>query len=355
MLRDFAPKRTVFYTSGRASLETSFMFQLFARIYGTNNLPDSSNMCHESTSVALPETIGAPVSTVTLDDFEHTDCFFFFGHNTGTNAPRMLHPLQEARKRGARIVTFNPVKERGLVSFANPQSPVEMMSTKETAISTQYLQVKIGGDIAAVTGICKALIEADDRAQRDDVARVLDAAFIAEHTHGFESFAAAMRAADWRDIEVQSGLTRSALEAAATEYARAKAVMILFGMGITQHREGVLAVQMLTNLMLLGRISASRGRASVPFADIPTFKDSARWESRRSPRLCRWTSWPNSTHSSRRVKRACLPSMHVPRCATAASMRSSAWVGISRALRRTITCSNPRGKMFRSRCRSRRT
>ncbi|WP_244829289.1 FdhF/YdeP family oxidoreductase [Caballeronia sp. TF1N1] len=252
MLRDARPKRSVFYTSGRASLETSYMFQLFARLYGTNNLPDSSNMCHESTSVALPETIGAPVGTVTLDDFEHTDCFFFFGHNTGTNAPRMLHPLQEARKRGARIITFNPIKERGLVSFANPQSPVEMLSPIQTAISTQYLQLKIGGDIAAVTGLCKALIEADDLAQENQKPRVLDAAFIAEHTHGFDTFAAAMRAADWSDIETQSGLTRAALEAAATEYARAKAVMILYGMGITQHREGVLAVQMLTNLMLLG-------------------------------------------------------------------------------------------------------
>ncbi|MDR5775191.1 MULTISPECIES: FdhF/YdeP family oxidoreductase [unclassified Caballeronia] len=252
MLRDARPKRSVFYTSGRASLETSYMFQLFARLYGTNNLPDSSNMCHESTSVALPETIGAPVGTVTLDDFEHTDCFFFFGHNTGTNAPRMLHPLQEARKRGARIITFNPIKERGLVSFANPQSPVEMLSPIQTAISTQYLQLKIGGDIAAVTGLCKALIEADDLAQENQTPRVLDAAFIAEHTHGFDTFADAMRAADWSDIETQSGLKRAALEAAATEYARAKAVMILYGMGITQHREGVLAVQMLTNLMLLG-------------------------------------------------------------------------------------------------------
>ncbi|SAL55295.1 oxidoreductase alpha (molybdopterin) subunit [Caballeronia terrestris] len=252
-LRGFDPKRVVFYASGRASLETSYMYQLFARMYGTNNLPDSSNMCHESTSVALPETIGVPVGTVTLDDFDHTDCFFFFGHNTGTNAPRMLHPLQDARqKRNAQIITFNPIKERGLVSFANPQSPGQMLSSDETRISTQFHQVKIGGDIAAVTGICKALIEADDRAREAGRSRVLDAAFIAGHTHGFDTFADAMRAANWTDIEAESALTRAALEGAAAEYAKAKAVMILFGMGITQHREGVLAVQMLTNLMLLG-------------------------------------------------------------------------------------------------------
>ncbi|MDE1181000.1 FdhF/YdeP family oxidoreductase [Paraburkholderia sp.] len=262
MLRSFDPKRVVFYASGRASLETSYMYQLFARLYGTNNLPDSSNMCHESTSVALPETIGAPVGTVTLEDFEHTDCFMFFGHNTGTNAPRMLHPLQEARKRNAEIITFNPLKERGLVTFANPQAPTEMLSNAQTPISTQYHQVKIGGDIAAVAGICKALIEADDRAQREGLPRVLDVEFIAEHTHGFDAFVDAMRALSWQDIELQSALTRSALQAAAATYARSKAAMILYGMGITQHREGVLAVQMLTNLMLL------RGNIGKPGAGI---------------------------------------------------------------------------------------
>ncbi|CAM4088487.1 Formate dehydrogenase H [Bordetella bronchialis] len=153
LLRGRDPDSVVFYTSGRASLETSYMYALFARMYGTNNLPDSSNMCHESTSVGLPKTIGVPVGTVTLEDFEHTDCMFFFGHNTGTNAPRMLHPLQEARKRGVPIVTFNPLREPGLVSFTNPQSPAEMLTGKETRISTQYLQLKLGGDTAAL-GAC---------------------------------------------------------------------------------------------------------------------------------------------------------------------------------------------------------
>lgn len=245
------PNEAVFYASGRASLETSYMYQLLARIYGTNNLPDSSNMCHESTSVGLPKSIGAPVGTVTLEDFEHSDCLFFFGHNTGTNAPRMLHQLQDARKRGAQIITFNPIKERGLVSFANPQSPVEMLSPKETQISTQYHQVKIGGDAAAIAGLCKLLIEWDDDAQRNGAERVLDVAFIDEHTHGFDDFAAAMRATTWEEIERHSQLTRAALEAAATEYLKAKAVMVLYGMGITQHRTGVHNVQMLANLLLL--------------------------------------------------------------------------------------------------------
>ncbi|MFM0502575.1 FdhF/YdeP family oxidoreductase [Paraburkholderia caffeinilytica] len=261
-LRALDPNEAVFYASGRAALETSYMYALLARMYGTNNLPDSSNMCHESTSVGLPKTIGAPVGTVQLEDFEHTDCMLFFGHNTGTNAPRMLHQLQDARKRGVEIITFNPLRERGLVSFANSQSPVDMLTPKETRISTQYHQVKIGGDAAAIAGLCKLLIEWDDEAQRDGTQRVLDAAFIAEHTHGFEAFAEAMRATPWEEIERHSQLTRAALEAAARVYAQANAAMVLYGMGITQHRSGVHNVQMLSNLLLL------RGNIGRPGAGI---------------------------------------------------------------------------------------
>ena len=124
-LKAMNPEKVVLYSSGRTSLEASYMYGLFGRIYGTNNFPDSSNMCHESTSVALPESIGVPVGTVTLDDFEHTDCIFFFGQNVGSNAPRMLHQLAEARERDAEIITFNPLRERGLERFANPQNPIE--------------------------------------------------------------------------------------------------------------------------------------------------------------------------------------------------------------------------------------
>ena len=156
-LKALDPDSAVFYTSGRASLETSYMYQLFARMYGTNNLPDSSNMCHESTSVGLKQSIGVGVGTVTLDDFEKTDLIFFFGQNVGTNSPRMLHPVQDARKRGVPVITFNPIREPGLVSFVNPQSPIEMLTPGSTQISTQYHQVKVGGDSAAIAGICKAL------------------------------------------------------------------------------------------------------------------------------------------------------------------------------------------------------
>ena len=242
----------VFYASGRASLEASYMYQLLARMYGNNNLPDSSNMCHESTSVALPQTIGVPVGTVALDDFDECDAIFFFGQNVGVNSPRMLHQLQDARRRDVPIVTFNPLRERGLVSFANPQSPLEMLTLAQTRISTQYLQVKIGGDIAAITGMCKALLDADDAALRVGGKRVLDGAFITEHTHGFAAFATFVHGTPWEAIERESALTRGQLEQAAMVFANAKAVIGIYGMGLTQHRKGVQNVQMVSNLLLLG-------------------------------------------------------------------------------------------------------
>ncbi|WP_036166992.1 FdhF/YdeP family oxidoreductase [Massilia sp. 9096] len=270
-LRAMDPKQVVFYSSGRASLETSYMYSLLARMYGNNNLPDSSNMCHESTSVALPKSIGVPVGTVVLDDFDNTDCIFFFGQNVGVNSPRMLHQLQDARKRGVPIVTFNPLRERGLVSFVNPQSPIEMLSGAETCISTQYHQLKAGGDLAALMGICKIVIEGDDDARMRGAARVLDVDFLAEHAHGFEEFAASARAADWDEIERESGLTRLALREAAEQYMRAKKVIGIFGMGLTQHRNGVENINMLVNLLLLrgniGKLGAGicpvRGHSNV--------------------------------------------------------------------------------------------
>ena len=250
-LRALEPDAAVFYASGRASLETAYMWQLLARLYGTNNLPDSSNMCHESTSVGLPKTIGSPVGTVALTDFASADAIFFFGQNVGVSSPRLLHELQDARHRGVPIVTFNPLRESGLVAFDNPQSPVDMLRPGSTVISTQYLQLRPGGDIAALLGMCKVVIETDDAALASGGPRAIDADFVAEHTQGYDALAAAARAADWSDIERESGLARADLEAAARTYLRASRVIGVYGMGLTQHREGVLNVQMLSNLLLL--------------------------------------------------------------------------------------------------------
>jgi len=261
-LRREDPASVVFYASGRASLETSYMYALFARMYGNNNLPDSSNMCHESTSVALPQSIGVPVGTVTLEHFDQTDGIFFFGQNVGVNAPRMLHQLQAVRERGGTIVTFNPLRERGLERFTNPQDPVKMLTGGETEISQEYYQVRPGGDIAAIAGMCKWLLAEDARAVADGRRRILDTAFITDHTHGFEAFADFVRGCDWAELERESGLSRDQMEAAARRYAACKAVIGIYGMGLTQHKLGVDSVQMLVNLLLL------RGNIGKPGAGI---------------------------------------------------------------------------------------
>ncbi|TAN04430.1 MAG: FdhF/YdeP family oxidoreductase [Rhodanobacteraceae bacterium] len=261
-LREADPKSVVFYASGRASLETSYLYALFARLYGNNNLPDSSNMCHEATGVALRKSVGASVGTVVLDDFAKTDCIFFFGQNAGVNSPRMLHDLQKAAKRGVPIVVFNPLRERGLERFTDPQSPVEMLARRETPLATQYLQVKAGGDIAAIAGLCKTLLALDDEALKNGAQLVLDHGFIAQNCHGFDEFAAWLRAQDWADLEAASGLTRAEIERAAATYARANAVIGVYGMGLTQHVLGEYNIHLFANFMLL------RGNVGKPGAGL---------------------------------------------------------------------------------------
>ncbi|MFV3076865.1 FdhF/YdeP family oxidoreductase [Niveispirillum fermenti] len=261
-LRDCAPEGVIFYASGRASLETSFMYQLLARLYGNNNLPDSSNMCHETTSVALPESIGTPVGTVLLEDFTRTDCILSFGQNVGTNAPRLLHTLQQVRSRDVPIIVFNPLRERGWEEFVNPQHPGQMLTNSPTRIATQYHQPRAGGDIAAMTGMAKALLALDDDAVMTGGRRVLDMDFINRHTQGFASFEAMVRRTGWQQIVAESGLSQTMLEEAARTYAQAQAVIAIYGMGLTQHKLGVDNVQMLVNLLLM------RGQIGKPGAGI---------------------------------------------------------------------------------------
>jgi molybdopterin-dependent oxidoreductase alpha subunit len=266
-LQQLDPKSTVFYTSGRASLETSYLFALFARLYGHNNLPDSSNMCHETTSVALKKVIGSAVGTCILSDFDTCDLILFFGQNTGSNSPRFLHTLQQAVNRGCHIVTFNPIREAGLVSFVNPQNPLQMTALPSTPISDVYLQVRPGGDIAALAGICKHVLELDGR-QRGTL---IDRDFLGQHTTGFEDFVDRMRQMTWAEIEENSGLARAYLEQVGDMYARANRVIGIYGMGLTQHVHGSLNIAMLVNLLLLrgniGRpgagISPVRGHSNV--------------------------------------------------------------------------------------------
>jgi len=250
-LRALDPKSVVFYASGKASLETSYLYGLFARLYGHNNLPDSSNMCHETTSVGLKAVIGSPVGTCVLEDFEHCDAIFYFGQNPGTNSPRFLHPLQEAVRRGCKIITFNPVRERGLERFVNPQNPLEMLGSEGTALSHMYLQPRPGGDLAALLGLCKHVLAVDDARRAAGQPSVLDGDFIARQATGFDAFAAHARAVEWAAIEAASGLDRAALEAAAEVYVSSARVIGVYGMGLTQHVHGSQTLGMLVNLLLL--------------------------------------------------------------------------------------------------------
>ncbi|MBS7545308.1 FdhF/YdeP family oxidoreductase [Ancylobacter oerskovii] len=245
------PNMAEFYTSGRASNEAAFLYQLFAREFGTNNFPDCSNMCHEATSVGLPQSIGVGKGTVLLEDFEKADCIFIFGQNPGTNSPRMMTDLRNASRRGATIMSFNPLPERALQRFQAPQNPIEMATLTSTPISSRLFQVKVGGDVAVIKGMMKCLVEADAAARRAEAAPVLDWDFIRGHTVGVEALIADLVATQWEDIERKSGLSRGDIEAAARAYMSAERTIFVYGMGITQHRHGAHNVQQLTNLALL--------------------------------------------------------------------------------------------------------
>lgn len=260
------PDQAEFYASGRTSNEAAFLYQLLGRRVGTNNFPDCSNMCHEPTSVALPEQIGLGKGSVSLEDFDHADLIVSFGHNPGTNHPRMMATLRAASRRGAPILVFNPLKERALERFASPQDPVEMMTLSSTPIASAYHQVAIGGDVAAVQGMMKAIIGWD----------ALDHAFIAEHTTGFEALKAQVEALSWDDLEARSGLARAEIEQAARTYADARAVILCYGMGLTQHRNASSAVQQLVNLLLL------RGNIGRPGAGVCPLRGHSNVQGNRS-------------------------------------------------------------------------
>ena len=251
-----SPDRAVFYTSGRASNEAAFLYQLLARTLGTNNLPDCSNLCHESSGTALRTTLGVGKGTVTLEDFALADLIFVIGQNPGTNHPRMLSTLAEARARGATIVAVNPLREPGLVRFAHPQT-AEGLAGIGQPIASEHVQVRINGDVPLLKGVMKELL-ALDRSRGD----VLDRAFIAEHTQGFEAFRAALEQWDPEVLAEQSGVPRATLRRLAELYASARRVIVCWAMGLTQHKNAVANVREIVNLLLL------RGNIGRPGAGV---------------------------------------------------------------------------------------
>ncbi|WP_432723584.1 FdhF/YdeP family oxidoreductase [Jeongeupia wiesaeckerbachi] len=248
------PDEAHFYTSGRTGNETAFLYQLFVRLYGTNNLPDCSNMCHEPSGVALLHSLGTGKGTVTLDDFAQAEAIFIFGQNPGTNHPRMLGELREAAHRGCKIVVLNPLRERGLLRFQDPQSPSEMLSNRASDLASHYYQPRIGGDLAIAKALIKYVLEhgAEDRA------------FIAEHTDGFATLEADIVASDWAELVAATGLSRAKLDELGALYIASRATMFTWGMGITQHRHAVATISMLCNALLVRGNIGKPGAGACP-------------------------------------------------------------------------------------------
>ena len=241
-----SPNEAAFYTSGRTSNEASFMYQLFVREYGTNNMPDCSNMCHESTSVALAEAIGIGKGTVTLNDFYDTDVIIIMGQNPGTNHPRMLSALEKAKKNGSKIIAVNPLHEAGLMAFKNPQT-VKGVIGFSTQLADLYLQVKINGDMALIKAIEKILYEAETGAP----ATVFDQDFIKKDTVGYEAFVNHLKKYSVDELAVEAGVALTQIQQAAEMIKHKKKIIICWAMGITQHTNGVDTIKEIVNLALL--------------------------------------------------------------------------------------------------------
>lgn len=257
-----SPDEAEFYTSGRASNEAAFLYQLFVRSFGTNNFPDCSNMCHEASGVGLTESLGVGKGTVGFEDFEQTDAIFVFGQNPGTNHPRMLDTLRDAALNNAKIVTFNNLRERGLERFTHPQNPIEMLTNGHTKISSHYYTPRLGGDMALVRGIVKGLIQLDKAAIAANKPSVFDHDFLKQHTQGIDNYLALVNQTEWAFIEQQSGISQADLMDIANIYAKAERVICTWAMGITQHKHSVATVQEIINLMLL------RGNIGKPGAGV---------------------------------------------------------------------------------------
>ncbi|WP_407653636.1 FdhF/YdeP family oxidoreductase [Cellulomonas alba] len=241
-----SPNEAAFYTSGRTSNEAAFVYQLFVRAFGTNNLPDCSNMCHESTGAALGQTIGIGKSTVSYDDFERAELIVVMGQNPGTNHPRMLTALENAKRAGATIVAVNPLPEVGLKRYKNPQR-VRGIAGRGTELADQFLQIRSGGDMAMLQWISKRVLEAEDRAP----GTVLDHAFLAEHTLGLAAFRAHLQHLDEQEVATATGLPIADIDRLAERYVAADRVIVTWAMGLTQHRKGVDTIKEIVNLLLL--------------------------------------------------------------------------------------------------------
>lgn len=253
------PDEAVFYTSGRVSNEAAFVLQLFARAFGTNNLPDCSNMCHESSGFALHETLGTGKGTVSLQDLHHADLIFLVGQNPGSNHPRQLSALEQAKSNGARIIAVNPLPEAGLLRFKNPQKPQGVIG-RGVQIADRFLQIRLGGDLALFQGLNRLLLEAEDARP----GQVLDHEFIRADTSGFEEFAEHARGISWDDVLAATGLAREEIEQVRDDVLRSERVIVCWAMGVTQHKHGVPTIREIVNFLLLRGNLGRAGAGACP-------------------------------------------------------------------------------------------
>ncbi|MFF5040966.1 FdhF/YdeP family oxidoreductase [Streptomyces nigra] len=253
------PDEAVFYTSGRASNEAAFVLQLFARALGTNNLPDCSNLCHESSGYALHETLGTGKGTVSLHDLHHADLIFLVGQNPGSNHPRQLSALEQAKRNGARIIAVNPLPEAGLLRFKNPQKPRGVIGPG-IQIADRFLRIRNGGDLALFQALNRLLLEAEDARPGE----VLDRDFIEADTTGFEEFARHVRTVEWDDVLAATGLTRDEIEQVRDEVLRSERVVVCWAMGLTQHKHAVPTIREIVNFLLLRGNVGRAGTGACP-------------------------------------------------------------------------------------------
>lgn len=254
-----SPNEAIFYTSGRTSNEAAYLYQLFVRQYGTNNLPDCSNMCHESSGSALTETLGIGKGSVTLDDFKHADLVIVMGQNPGTNHPRMLTALGETKKHSGKIISVNPLPEVGLKNFIDPQNPLKWLG-HGMDLTDLFLQVKINGDVA----LLKAILILLNEKEKQYPGTVFDKEFISTHTLGYEDFISDLEQYNLEDLIVQTGILRSEIEAATEMIASNKKIIVCWAMGLTQHKNGVDNIREVVNLLLLKGSIGKQGAGTCP-------------------------------------------------------------------------------------------
>jgi molybdopterin-dependent oxidoreductase alpha subunit len=277
------PNEAIFYTSGRTSNEAAFLYQLFVRQYGTNNLPDCSNMCHESSGTGLTEALGVGKGTVTLDDFKRARLIFVIGQNPGTNHPRMLTTLQDTKRRGAKLIHVNPLPEAGMTRFKHPQEPIGWLG-KGTPLADLFLPVRINGDVALLKGISKAVLEAEDA----HPGQVLDHAFIEGNTHDFAAFSEDLRATPWDELVEGSGTSEEQMREAAELFIRSDRTIFCWAMGLTQHANAVDNVQEIVNLALLRGQVGKPGAGLCPVrghSNVQGDRTMGIWEQPRDPFL----------------------------------------------------------------------